>query len=124
MKSMTGNNSVTYRPLTLADFEKFYGEYRTTSSVRGIAFFVDGKLSSIAGIKYEKGFFYAFSDIDGNVKVSKQTIWRCAVLVKEFMKNIKVDVYACANEEIAGAPAFLKRLGFEKKDNIYVMEAT
>ncbi len=123
MKSMIGSN-VQYRPITLADFVQFYGQERSVGTISGFAFFVDGELSGVAGVEIRKGYFYAFSDIKEGANVSKLTIWRCAVMVRNWLRERKCDMYACANENIEGAPRFLHRLGFVRKDSFYVMEAS
>lgn len=124
MKNMTGNSGISYKPIELSEFQAFYPDYKLERSIRGMAFYLNGELSGVAGVKYEKGFFYGFYDMKENVNINKQTMWRCALLFKSFIKSMGFDVYACANESIARAPLFLSRLGFKKLDGLYVLEAT
>lgn len=120
---MVVGSHVRYRPLTLDDFSQFYNVESPRSTVKGLAFLIDDEVVGVAGVEIRKGFFYAFSDIKENVNVSKVTVWRCAIIVKDWLRELKTDVYACASEHFDGAPRLLQRLGFTKKDGFYVMEA-
>lgn len=112
--------NVQYRPITVADFDQFYGADRPRGTVKGIAFLIDGEVSGVAGVELRNGFFYAFSDIKENANVGKLTIWRCAVMMRDWLRGLGVDVYACAS---IGSDRFLMRLGFIRKGEFFVMEA-
>lgn len=128
MKNMIGSSGVlrgsdvVYRPITLADFTQFYGYDRPIGTISGFSFLRDGQVVGVAGIEMRKGVSYAFSDIRGEAE--GVTIWRAALLVRDWMLQRGIDVYACANEQIEGAGGFLQRLGFRKIGEYYVMRTS
>ena len=106
------NNRVYHVPLTKALLIEYFGE-DPKMTVKGYAFYLDGRLAGIAGIRYCGSEIYAFSDMKKDVNVSKATIWRCTLLVMSMIDDMKVPVVAVADHYRKTAPTFLTRLGFD-----------
>lgn len=120
MKKMTGSN-VMYKNITIEDFKSFYSGRLPNGTVQGYSFFIDGDIVAIAGVERNKGILYAFSDIYKDAALEKMTIYRGALIVREFLKKFKTDIYARANADISGARSFLSHIGFREVDDMYVM---
>lgn len=116
-------SSVHYRPITLDDFSQFYNVASPRGTIKGVSFLVGDEVVGVAGVELRKGFYYAFSDIKENANVNKITVWRGALIARDWLRGLGVDIYACASEQIDGAPLFLAKLGFIKKDGYFVLEA-
>ena len=111
--------------MTAEDFKEFYGVDKVPFTVRGYAFFLEGKLAGLGGVRYDGQHLFAFSDIKDDVEVSKITIWRCTKLVMDIIDKMNVRVVAQADCNRETADRFLKRLGFVKyhDEGFYVREA-
>jgi hypothetical protein len=112
---MRHNPSVDIRPITHEHVCAFYETDTPPVTVKGLSFFLDGELAAIGGVRYERGYFIAFSDIKPGVTVSKATVYRCGLEVMKFIKGIGIPVVAMADERLESAPRFLEHLGFEHK---------
>ena len=107
MMRLKQNPRVEYRIATAQDATDFYGKV-PAYSFRGLAFFVDGKIAGIAGYKIDSGRFVIFSDIAEGVTVNKQTIFRCAKIVMDFVSGKKCPMIAGTDN-----PRFCESLGMK-----------
>jgi hypothetical protein len=112
---MNRNKSVEIRPVTHDDICAFFETDSPPFTVKGLSFFLEGELVAIGGVRYERGYFIAFSDIKPGVTVSKATVYRCGLEVMKFIKDLGIPVVAMADENLESAPRFLTHLGFEYK---------
>lgn len=110
MIRLRGNSRVTYRTATRDDVIDYFGGPQMYT-IKALAFFIDDKIAGIAGWKYEAGRFVVFSDIGKDVKISKQTIWRCVKVVMEMVRGRKAPMIAVAHN----AP-LCEKLGFRHVD--------
>lgn len=108
---MNHNKRVVVEPATLDHFKQFYGYDEMPYSARGKAFYLDGELVAVAGVRFVQGYFLVFSEIKPDVKVEKATIFRCGLEVMDMVKSLGLPVIAVAGNGIT-APRFLKHLGF------------
>lgn len=114
METLKSNPRVTYRKATIEDVIAATGA-EPKNSLRAIAFFLDGKIAGLGGYKIENGSYVIFSDIKDNLDVSKQTIFRCAKVIMDFVKSKGVPMYVKAHN-----PELCERLGLQKfKEDIY-----
>lgn len=111
MKTLKHNPRVTSSPITKEAFCEFYGMSSTPFSLRGISFYLDGKLAGVGGIRYCNGFFLAFSEMKPDIMASKATIFRCALEIMEIIKGVGMPVYAVCGNALT-APRLLRKLGF------------
>jgi hypothetical protein len=123
MKQIAGSN-VKYKPISLDDYEQFYGDSPLPKSIRGVSFFLDDSIAGVAGIKYDGYYFTVFSDMKDGIIVPPITVWRATKIVMDMVNNLKCDVYAIKNPDIEGACAFLNRLGFVDIGGIYKRSTT
>ena len=98
---------VTYKLATQKDIEEYYGKVPAT--MKAMIFYVDGEPAGIGGYRMLNGSFVIFSEIKENVKVSKQTIWRCAKIVMDMIAREKTTMYA-----VAGNERFCEKLGMKR----------
>ena len=120
MQNLKSNPSVTYRPSVKEDIVDFYGCVPVT--MRSISFFLDGELAAIGGYKVQDGVVVIFSDIKEWAKTHKQSVWRCAKIVREFVKKTDAIIYAVAeNCDFVSKLGFCKVGGDEEQD-LYRME--
>ena len=119
------NDRISFRPITLSDYQEFYQNQTPPVTVRGYSFFVDDKLVAIGGIRNEGGgYFIAFSDIKESAIVEKAAVWRNSLIVMRMIDDMHIPVFAIANPDLPTAPRFLTRLGFvEVRDGVYRREA-
>lgn len=107
------NPRLETRPLTIEDYEVFYNIKSMSFTTRGYAFYLDGALAGIGGIRYENGYFLAFSDIKPDIVVPKATVLRCGLKVMKMIKDMGITVVAVKNKNLEKAGRFLTALGFE-----------
>ena len=109
---MTHNPRLEIRPATIDDIKKFYGMDKLPFSAQCLAFFLDGELSGLGGVRFGNGYSIAFSDIRPDIRVSKMTIYRCALEIMKMVDAIKTPVVAIKNENLKSAKRLLESLGF------------
>lgn len=107
------NPRVKSRPSTKEDILLVTGEKDIPSTVRAITFLLDGEPAGIGGLRYEKGYYLAFSNIKEDINVSKATVVRCGLEVIKMIKSMGVTVFAVKSNALPNADRFLKMLGFE-----------
>ena len=111
------------KPMTLDDYNYFYGEFGIPVSVRGYVFLINDEYVGIAGVEYQKDNFVVFSDIRNHAIVKKQTIWRCTKFILEMVKDMKINVIATSQKCNESSQSFVKACGFSEyysdEDRIY-----
>lgn len=105
------NPHVEVRPSIPEDFKKFYSVDSVPFTARSVSFFFDGELKGCGGVRFEQGYFLAFSDFDESVKVNSATIYRCALEVMKIVKDMKTQTFAVA-KNLDKSARLLKRLGW------------
>lgn len=107
------NPRLDFRPSTIEDIVDMTGISSLKNTVRAMTFLLDGEVSGIGGVKYESGYYVAFSDIKPDIDVSAATVARCGLEVMKMIKSMGVQVLAVKSTSSPGADRFLKFLGFE-----------
>ncbi len=110
---MSHNPRLEVKPATADDIKSFYKIETIPCSVRALAFFYDGALSGLGGVRFEHGMFIVFSDILENVQAPRATILRCGFMVLEMARSMNIPLIAHRNKDLPNADRFLSVLGFE-----------
>lgn len=111
-KTLRHNQRLEIRPLTADYIMEFHGLSAMPYSARGYAFFLDGDLVGMGGVRFHGPYFIAFSDIKENVKVEKATVYRCALEVMKLIRDMGIKTVAICNNDVPSAPKFLAHLGY------------
>ncbi len=111
------NPRVEVRPATKEDLLEVSGLDELPSTVRAVTFLLDGEPSGIGGVRYENGYYLAFSDIKEDINVSKATIFRCGLEVMKMVKSMGITAYPVKSNELPSADRFLKALGSKFKNS-------
>lgn len=101
-------------PITMDDYNYFYGDFGIPSSVRGYVFKIEEEYVAIAGVEYHKDNFIVFSDIRKHDIVKRQTIWRCTKFILEMVKDMNVNVIAISQKCSESSQSFVKACGFSE----------
>ena len=113
--SITSHNSrVTVRPSVKEDISFLVGIDEVPFTVKSITFLLDGEVAGIGGVRYENGYYLAFSVMKDDIKVSKLTIARCGLEVIKMIKEVKGDILAVRDKGFDNSGGFLEYLGFQK----------
>lgn len=119
LKSVEKHNPrVSIKPTKPEDIESLVGPGFIYGTFKGVTFFLDGAPAGMAGVTYADGYYIVFSEIRENVKVSKATIYRCALAFVETLKTLDAPVYAVKSKIFPFASNFLERMGFKLYDTI------
>lgn len=96
---------------TKNDIINIYG-MPMNSSMKGISVFLDGKVVGIGGIYYTKHNVIAFAHIKPELRKYPVTIWRCALKIKDLIKESDAPVYSIADPRIPKSDDLLMKMGF------------
>lgn len=102
---------VTMRVALHSDMQEFYGDRPyPTACARLVC--LDGVPAAMVGVMLGHGPRTVFCEIKASAP--KKTVWRAAKAVMAHIAAMGYStLYAIADHKIAGAPAFLKRLGWQ-----------
>lgn len=125
---MTRNPRLEIRPATEEDIKRFYGFEKIPYTIRALAFFYNGELAGIGGVRFQNGLCLVFSDSIENVKAPAITFYRCGLEVMKMARSMGVPLVAHRNKCIEGSDKFIKAMGFtfyEKSgdEEFYVCQA-
>lgn len=105
--------TLTVRKATRADIETFAGR-RNNETIRAFVGDLDGKIIGIGGLAVVKGRYYAFCDLEPEMRSYKMHIMRTAMKVFANARRAGVRfVFAEADTKEPKSVAWLTRLGFE-----------
>lgn len=105
-------SNVIIRPATSEDIDRF-SPLRNKPSIKAWVAELDGKLIGLGGVALYGGRWYAFLDLEEEMRPYKMTLMRAA---KRFFAEMRLQgvkfVYAEADLEESNAPRWLGSLGF------------
>ncbi|PJF23516.1 MAG: hypothetical protein CUN56_00520 [Phototrophicales bacterium] len=118
----TLDDRVSVQPIRSGDIKEYCGAQTRFPSI-GYVFFYNGEYAGITGIELRSPAYVLFSDISADLKIPKQTIWRCAnIVVKDFAQRYK-PLVAFSDINSRSSRKFCERLGFieyyRDKDVVY-----
>ena len=111
VEQLKSDPRVTYRAATQADLDAIAPE-PVKCSFKALAFFLDGELAGVSGLKFVNSYYVAFLDIKPNLPVTRMTIWRCTLEVMKMVRETTPICLATADKNVESSERFLKRLGF------------
>jgi len=112
---------IEVRPLSVSDYEEFYGGLLPDSSLKGYAFYLNGTLSGLGGVAITRSSYIVFSDIKENVRVGKVIIYRCAKEIMSLLDKLPSDrpILAFPDSRHKTAHRLLTSLGFKWFKGVY-----
>lgn len=106
-------------PLTHRHWISFHGEpppYR----VKGVAVVDDEKVYAIGGVGFQQGWIYVFMDMVPEAQRYPKLLLKGGKKVIEIGRQIGLPMIATQNEEMESSERFLRRLGFEQDDGVWM----
>lgn len=102
------------RPATAEDIMIFNGGEPYQETVRAWVVEYKGELACIAGVaRLNTNVLLAFSKVKEGTEAPDITVYKTALQLFDKIKALGLDVVANPEENITGAPRFLKHLGFK-----------
>lgn len=106
-------------PFTADLLTKFYGRMPSHTS-RGFAYVMDGEPLVLVGVLSDRGVYRLFSEAKPGLRDGQRSVSKRRIIIEgarrtvALIKDMGIQVYACADRSIPGADVLLKHLGFQR----------
>lgn len=123
LMSKQTNELPTAEPLTREHLREYLGEASDGATVKGWAFFLNGKIIGVSGLRFHGGSWIGFSDIDDVTKKHKFFLHRIVVRKLEGYKKQHKRLYIVRDESEPTSKRWLERLGFvDRGDGVWIWQ--
>jgi len=109
---------IEIKPATRETLERFYGKQPDATVCAWVAE-QDGVLLGCGGIAFRGPALEVFSDFGDELKRHPKYILKAARIILKKAAEYRRPVFALRNKDEPTADAFLRRLGFEPKGDLY-----